>query len=420
MCKLNKFSSEIGQILAGVIIFLFIAVSAAITMANFISQRFITESKDIREKITTNLAEAGLNYAIFKLNSDTFWSGIGETSFGNGSFEVIVASIDSNTKTLTSIGYIPNKANYTAKTTIRSQANLGEGLSFRYAVQAGDLGVQLDNNSIIRGNLYSNGNVTGSSGAQATGTVIVAATSTISGITIGGDAYAKGLFNCTIQGSAYYATISSCTVNGQQFPNSSEQPKGEYPISNDQIESWKNDALNGGSQGGINLNGSQILSVGPKKITGNVSIQDNAQLTITGTLHITGTLSVKNNAIVKLSPLYGSLSGIVVVDGKVSIENNAQINGSGTGESTILIVGLSATAIDDVDLENNAVTGTFFAPNGEISIENNVELESAIAKKLHLKNNAEVIYKTGLASQNFSSGPSASWRIKPGTWRIIR
>jgi len=50
-------------------------------------------------------------------------------------------------------------------------------------------------------------------------------------------------------------------------------------------------------------------------------------------------------------------------------------------------------------------------------MENNAILKEVSAYKIHLKNNAEVVYETGLANVLFSSGPGGGFEIK--SWMEI-
>lgn len=413
-------SNNRGQILAGVIILLLIGLTTAITIATFTANRITVDGRDLHEKQAQNLADAGINYAINKINSDSSWTGVGETALGNGSFEVTTSAIGGGSKLITAIGYIPNKAHQIAKQTIRVRAGLGDGVSIFYAVQAGDQGASFGNTSKIFGNLYSNGNVIGGSGSEATGTVIVAGTSSLSALIVDQDAYAHTLQNCTIGGKAYYSTISNCTVSGQKFPGSSDQLPADFPISNDQITQWENDAAVGGIQSGISLGNGASLTIGPKKINGTLTAGNTFTMTITGTVYITGNLTLGNGATIKLGSSYGGLSGILIVGGKISTGNTTSFLGSGATGSSILIIGLSGTGDNDVNLSNGINGGVFFVPNGTLEAGNTIQANAIMARKIDTGNGAQISYQTGLASTNFSSGPSAGWSIQPGTWQLVK
>ena len=60
-----------------------------------------------------------------------------------------------------------------------------------------------------------------------------------------------------------------------------------------------------------------------------------------------------------------------------------------------------------------------YAPNGAVSVSKSSVLREVTAYKLILGNDTEVIYESGLADVNFSSGSGASWAIERGTWREI-
>ena len=65
-----------------------------------------------------------------------------------------------------------------------------------------------------------------------------------------------------------------------------------------------------------------------------------------------------------------------------------------------------------IEIENNANGDLLlYAGHGEILLKNNVNLREVTAYKIHLINNANVVYETGLASALFESGPSSSFGI---------
>src|SRR3989338_8684374 len=67
------------------------------------------------------LAEAGIDKAIYELNQSSSYIGESSTALGNGQFSVTVATVDSNSKRITSTGYIPNAANATYNRTVKEE-----------------------------------------------------------------------------------------------------------------------------------------------------------------------------------------------------------------------------------------------------------------------------------------------------------
>jgi hypothetical protein len=133
-------------------------------------------------------------------------------------------------------------------------------------------------------------------------------------------------------------------------------------------------------------------------------------------------VNFSNNAVISLASGYGSNSGIIIVDGTVNISNNTVFTGSGTAGSYILVLTNNTSvnpAAPAMNLANNGAAAVFYAPNGMISVANNASLKEVTAFTLNLTNNSSVVYESGLANVNFSSGPGASWLPKTGTTREI-
>jgi hypothetical protein len=239
----------------------------------------------------------------------------------------------------------------------------------------------------------------------------------ISGMIVGtggvGDTHAYNIINSTIAGTNYCQTGSGnnkvCNTTGPDTPQAS------LPISDALIDSWKSQALEGGTHSGnYLLSNNQVASLGPKYISGNLQLSNNAVLTVTGTLHVHGSLMLSNDTTIQLDPAYGSGSGVIVVDGTVNISNNADFNGSGVAGSYVALVTLSTTN-PTINVSNNAGTVILYAPNGNINFSNNAGAKSAIGKTITLSNNATITYESGLADVNFVNGPSGSYGIQ--SWR---
>ena len=124
------------------------------------------------------LAEAGIDKAIYQLNQSSSYTGESNTALGPGEFTVTVATIDSNTKRITATGYVPNSSKPTAVKTIKANATIDTTMiAFNNGVQVGLGGLQMDNNSKIIGNVFSNGNITGGNGSTTNDIIIAVGTS---------------------------------------------------------------------------------------------------------------------------------------------------------------------------------------------------------------------------------------------------
>src|SRR5688572_16275040 len=116
---------------------------------------------------TEQIAEAGLQKAIFCLNStdNSKCGGIagvnypGETgiSFGGGSFTTAVTGSGAY-RTVTSTGTLPTGERRIVQTDITSIPP-ENSMNFSYALQTGEGGAHMENNSSISGTIYSNGDI---------------------------------------------------------------------------------------------------------------------------------------------------------------------------------------------------------------------------------------------------------------------
>ncbi|MFA5840867.1 MAG: choice-of-anchor R domain-containing protein [Candidatus Paceibacterota bacterium] len=243
-------------------------------------------------------------------------------------------------------------------------------------------------------------------------------TGLISGITVGtggvGNAYAHTVNSSTIAGTNYCQVGSG---NNKACNTSLADPSQvAMPISDQNILDWKDEATAGGVYSGtFTAGGSSTL--GPKEITGNLSVTNGAHLTVTGTLWVHGNIDVSNNATVNLSSSYGTSEGVIVADGLVNIGNNAVFSGSGSAGSYLMILSTSTSTLA-IRLSNNGGAVVLYAANGTVELENNASAKSLNGKYIELENNSTVIYDAGLANANFVNGPSGGWNIK--SWKEVK
>lgn len=245
----------------------------------------------------------------------------------------------------------------------------------------------------------------------------------ISGLRVYQTAKAHRIENSDIDGDAYYQEISGTTVDGASFPGSADSGPASLPISDGQIEDWKQTAEQGEvSVGDATHTNGCAIALGPKKIVGNLTISNGCVVTITGEVYVTGNITISNNVTMKLSSTYAGGTGVIVADGKVDVNNNVVFQNSGTAGSYILVLSTNPSVDSEdpaIDLGNNGSAAIFYAANGMIKISNNASVKEVTAFKVYLENGASVRYESGLANVNFSSGPGGSWTYVPGTYTIV-
>ncbi|HJO89880.1 MAG: hypothetical protein QGH85_02030 [Candidatus Pacebacteria bacterium] len=310
--------------------------------------------------------------------------------------------------------------------TTRALMAQGDGVSLNYGVQVGDGGIIMENSSSVQGNIYSSGPVTGSGSNITSGTVISAGPNgLIDGIHATSSGYAHTINNSEIDGDAYYQNISNTEVDGTLYPWSTDQPTTTMPILDSLISQWETDAEIGGViSSPCPYKIDSDVTIGPVKITCDVEISGSPIVTLEGHIWITGNLLIKNSSDIKVASSIGSGSVAMIADNpsdrltssKAKITNSAEFFGAGLG-SYILVVSQNESAENGgsekaIEVENSANGDLLiYASHGEILLQNSVSLKEVTGYKIRIKNSAEVIYETGIASLLFTSGPSGGFSI---------
>lgn len=302
-----------------------------------------------------------------------------------------------------------------------------DGSSFNYGVQIGSGGLEMKNSGRIEGNVYSDGDIIGTNSPVITGDAWASGVHTIQGFRVDGDAHAHTLKNDSIGGDAYYVTKTGTTVSGTNHPGSADPPAQTMPINDTLINSWKDDAVAGGTYTGDYLINTDTV-LGPTKIVGNLTIESDAVVTMEGTIWVTGNIILQNNGVIQLASGYGINSGVIIADGSITLQNNFILCGSegyvigsnprvcNTSNGSYVLLMSNKVGDGAVSMKNNAkISGILYAPYGDLEIENNAFLKEATAYKIEIENNVVVRYETGLINVNFSSGPGGGWTI--GQWQ---
>lgn len=392
----NKLFS--GQILIIGIIFMAVILIISASLFSRVANFLHFNSGGIMSEQATVVAEGGVDYALWKLNTmagscgsgDTAWCNIETTLGTTGSFEITVTDKTSTLKTLTVTGYIPNKTSPRAKRTIKLDASINTNeITFQFAVQIGAGGLIMENSSRINGTVYTNGNINGSGSSRITG-----------------DAWAVG-------------TISSPdpTVDGTKHPGASPVPLPSIGPPCD-VDCWKtasnvdNDPLT------CPCTYSSNDTLGPKRLNGNLTVQGSAVLTINGPVYVTGNVVIQNSAKIKLNNSFGSQGTVIIVDGTVKTENSGSFEPTNADPKGYILVVSGSTNSNAIELQNSGANAIFYALSGGAELSNSAHATALIANSLHTQNSATVTYDQGLAGSEFSVGPGGSWGIKKGTYRF--
>jgi len=419
MRELRKFAQINKQsgaaMLISVVFFLFISLAIISGLVSPAVRQFKSANDLIKSRQSLFLSESGAEDAFFRLKTVKPISSPITITLNGATATTTITDSGYNEKTITTLGDVALR-----QRTSKLILTTGEGVSFSYGIQTGVGGFVLGN-ATVNGNVYSNGAIVGANGATITGSAFSAgAGGLIDDVDVGqngvGDARAHTIQDSTVAGNLY------CTVdlgNNKSCTAASDPTEVAMPITQEMIDKWKADAaLEDTIEGDLTI--SEPSSLGPKKITGNLAI--NEDLTITGTIYVVGNITTANGAHVSLSSSYGPTGGIIITDGRVNLNNNVMFYGSGSEVSYVLLVTTSncpdgCSGVDAIEIDNNVGAILVSAQNGTVHLHNGVILNEVVGKKIVLNNNATVTYLSGLADTSFSSGPSGGWNIK--SWQEV-
>lgn len=255
---------------------------------------------------------------------------------------------------------------------------------------------------------------------------------------IGGNTYATGVYiGTTGSDNAWAHTVRGATVAGTIYcqvgsytnkacnTSSADPTPQPMPLSDANIQDWKDDAVAGGVISGDYHVGYAGATLGPKKITGNLLVDGGGTLTVSGTLWVTGTITVTGGGKVQLASSYGANDGALVADGVVVVNGGGNFAGSGTAGSYPFLITTSAcpgesgcNGTDAVTLSGGAGTVAIVAQNGNVHISGGSALKAVTGKQITMDGGATLYYDSGLINSNFSSGPGGSWKFVPGSYVI--
>ena len=217
-----------------------------------------------------------------------------------------------------------------------------------------------------------------------------------------------------------YCQVGTNNANGKTCDTSRDIPDTlPMPVSQANIDQWKAEAEAGGTYNGNLLVDWDGDILGPKKITGNLTVNGGGTLLVTGTLWVQGYIIVTGGGKIKISPSLGANSAIILSDKYVQVDGGGQFEGSGTAGSYPVIVSTSicpnttpcAYNNSAISLSGGAGAVVLNAPFGKVQINGGSGARSVSGHSIHISGGGIVTYETGLANLSFTSGPSGGWEI---------
>jgi Tfp pilus assembly protein PilX len=407
----------------------FLVLTVVFTIAINISILTHNEQRITRNIVKSSQAyfasEAGLEDILLRVTSGMNWSNSYTLNVGDNTTSIVLSDIIGGIRTITSTG---DASNRTRKVQAIYKISTDE-ISFYYGAQIGEGGMVMDNNTWVRGNVFSNGTVSSKvvgAGSIEESIVVAGNGNKIIGLNIGKDAKAFTCEDSVIGGTLTYVSSGGAVQNCTAGDLINEQPNEilpkDLPISQNQIDEWKQAAEDGGViVGDYTIPINETRNIGPQKIEGNLVLNNGSVLNMTGTVWVTGSITINNGSVIKLDPSsYGLNSGIIIADGTILAKPGIVLTGSGSNESYLLLLSTNSSldfANPAINIENNTEAAIFYANQGIITLSNNIEVREVTAYKVYLKNNTEIIYEAGLENASFSSGPGGSWEVI--SWKEI-
>jgi len=373
------------------------------------------------------IAEGGIEDSLLRIRKGLNFFQNSSLTLGDGNATIEISDPIGGARTITATG---DKSSRFRKIRVVYTITT-DSISFYYGVQVGEGGMEMGNNSRVKGNVFSNGNIIAPNGkGYIDNSVVVAGSGNkIKGLEIGGDAFVHTCEDSIISGDLTYVSggsLINCTAGGTIKDQPNQIDPVEMPISLALVDKWKQEAAIGGIIPTDVTYNAISTSLGPIQIgtptePKNLIVTNNTQLKITGTIYVTGNIIFDNNSIIELDrDAYGAFSGIIVADGRITTQNNAVLRGTGEASSYILILSTNnslSEASPAISISNNATGAIFYTTSGLVFLNNNMKAREVTAYKIKINNNAEIQYESGLESAIFSSGPGGSWKVTE--WREI-
>ncbi|MFH1046982.1 MAG: hypothetical protein V1738_01665 [Patescibacteria group bacterium] len=429
-------SNERGFMIIMAIMFFSIVLIASLSLLNYVTSNHRIAKTFESTSAILQTAEAGIQKALFCLNSTT-GSGcdgqFGDTYAGedgivfdgktidivvfdaDGSREVAATATDSTGESATVIVRVERAAETYTET------------AFGYALMAGTDLTLKSNAKVQNAPLYMNDDLTCDGGSRIeTDVYISKPDGWINNCLILGDAHADRIGQSDISGDCYYNDIfTNSTCGGTEYSAQPTPPEQDFPTVD--LTFWRQQASLGGYIEG-NYSPADNTTLGPVVITGDLTLGNNIDVIMTGPIWVMGDLKMRTRSSLTLDSTFGELGSLVLVDnpnggsGTIDLSTNTNISGSGEPGSYVVFVSTS-TANPAIDIGNHAGGGLYYAPNGGIKLANNTNAIAVAGLYIEINNNSTVTYDTvgdpSALELKIATQQLPRWEIEPGTWREL-
>ncbi len=397
-----------------------IAVVVILVMGSLMSYNQKISTNSVKSTQSYYAAESGAEDALLRLKNNPNMSSLSyNVTVGGAVSAVTIPNFIGSARTVT----VQANNNSIIKNINVVYSLDSTGTGFHYAVQAGG-GFSLGSGSEVVGNIFANGDISNpNSAATIDNSVVLAGSHQIIGhnngnkISVGGNIQAYGCSNATITGTVTYVTggtPQTCSGSGSSS-FVAVIANQDMPITQSQIDAWKSSASTACNSADVTslAGNNNSVSLGPCKVTGDLTVGIGSTLTMNGNIYVTGNMVFSNKSNLILSSSFGASSGIIVADGTFTVSNNVTVKSLGqTGSGIILLSTNSSSSAINIQNGGTIDGATLYASAGGISLNNNAHLHQITAAgTITLGNNIKLQYDVGLAQSSFTSGPGGTWKV---------
>lgn len=396
------------------------------------------------------VANSGIEDAIYKLNKIPIFAETSSVTYtlpvDSGAATVTVRPGSSSTERY--IDSIGTRGPYVSRIHVQMlYTSLIPG--FNYAVWGGEGGVEMDNNTTIVGDVYSNESIKGGTSqkfkvnedchnaAQIDGTASASAQITnLNGVGNGAciqkDAYAQLLEWCHINGIPNSTNTPSSDCSSPNAPVPLPTPPEPIPLpdmrlallkSTVQKNTFTGDCIIGTTVGCYSMI-SGVATVGDIYITGNLVKPNAMDLNFSGPVYVEGNIDFGSNSTVGLDDsINNGVSQITVAKGKIiSAANITYATRTIFGYPKMFLIFISdrdppsGALCDDpsIELHSNSNSVLFYATQGcaYLTTTSSTSYSGAIlGEKVKLINNTTLVYDETLRQAVFGITKAGGWQI---------
>ena len=357
-------------------------------------------------------SESGVEDAFYRIKKGRQLSASETLVLGSSSATTTISDINANQKQISSLATTSShqrKVNLVLDI-IHDNSSV---VALDYPVHIGTGGMKLVSGSTFEGDVYSRGSIVSEVGTSTiNGSAFSNGSSGLIGsgpnfggsLTITGNASAHNVDHSTVTGTIYCQSGS----NNNKSCNTSQ---ADPTISNlvdfsSRVSDWKNQAVNGGvTTGNVSVNNTNLVSLGPQKIVGDLTVYGGGVLTLTGPVWVTGNISmISNGAKIKIDSTFGNAEVPIISDKNIELGGNSTFEGSGVSGSYVFVVSTS-TSPSPMYINNVSGDALYYAPNGEVIVSSSqAQTKGILAKSLQIAGGTsnKLKYVTGPMSLNFT------------------